>query len=101
MHLYWDEHEPPLVIEHSEDEDPCGIVQLGNVDRLAPSSTDQDTPRALVKAALRWRVHNARVFSGSITSHSPADLQVSKQTVLNKGQLVTFASISFSVSPFS
>jgi hypothetical protein len=86
MHLYWDEHEPPLILEHSEDNNPGDIVQLGNVNRSAPGSTDQSIPHTPVKAALQWHTGNARVFSGSITSDSPADLQVSKQAVM-KGEV--------------
>lgn len=78
MHLHWDEHEPPLIVEHSEDEDSGSIVQLGNVDHLAPHPTDQDHPRTPIKAALRWPTGKARVFSGSIMSHSPAHFQVSE-----------------------
>lgn len=82
MHLYWDEHEPPLILEHSEDKNPSDSVQLGNVNRLVPGSTDQNIPRAPVEAALQWHAGNAKVFSGSITSYSPIDLQVSEPPVL-------------------
>lgn len=75
LHLYWDEHEPPVVIDHSDECPADAVVQLGNLS----SSTAIDTPIKKEQSpvtSLRWEPNHPKTFAGSIETSVPAQLQV-------------------------
>lgn len=73
VHLYWDEHEPPIVLNHSEECAIDSLVQLGELDPRADRSPES---RKELEASLRWDTGRSKTFAGSIIGYTPSELKV-------------------------
>lgn len=80
VQIFWDEHKPPIVVQHSADEsaEACSRIDIGSHE----SSINSDvaaTPTPTVQANLTWKSRGCKVFAGSIASLVPKELGVSKR----------------------